>query len=210
MIFEPKQKNKVPEVTIIALFVCAGVALAFSSIEAIGGKGILQFLAMALFCAMIFVTVRYKFTYFRYSIRKAAVRNKSLHHDDDDEEASDDGELVTESADDSLPLTSLSPDRLELVIDRRQGNGKWGTECIIRLSDIYSCTILPRHKDEFDKLSAENKKVGKYKYFKNLAAPDQTAILADSPSGRVMVFIETDDKLCEYLRSVSVYNNRNK
>ena len=207
MRFEPKQKNKVPEVTVLALFVCAGVAYAFSSFEAMGGRGILQLVAIVLFCAMIFVAVRYKFTSFRYSIRKASIQKKSLHHDED--EGNDESELALEGANDDLPLTSLSPSVLELVIERRQGNGKWGTECILKLSEIYSCSILPEHKDEFEKISAENKKVGKYKYFRNLVAPDQTAILANSPTGKVMVFIETEKKLSEYLRSVAIYNKGN-
>ncbi len=205
MIFEPKQKNKAPEVTVLALFVCAGVAYAFSSIEAIGGKSILQLLAVALFCAMIFVAVRYKFTSFRYSIRRTAVQKKSLHHDDGDE-----GELALEGADDNIPVTALSPNRLELVIERRQGSGKWGIECILKLSDIYTCTILPDGKDEFEKISAENKRIGKYKYFKNMVTPYQTVLTANSPSGKVMVFLETDKKLSEYLRSVAVFNNGNK
>lgn len=207
MIFEPKQKNKVPEVTVLALFVCAGTAYAFSSFDAIGGRGILQLVAMVLFCAMIFVAVRYKFTSFRYSIRKAAIQKKSLHHDD--EEGDGECELAFEGADDSLPVTSLPPSMLEFVVERRQGNGKWGTECILKLSEIYSCSILPQHKDEFEKISAENKRLSKYKYFRNLAVPDQTAILANSPTGKVMVYIETEKKLSEYLRSVALYNKEN-
>ena len=207
MIFEPKQKNKVPEVTVLALFLCAGIAYAFSAVEAISGRGILQLLAVALFVAMVFIAVRYKFTSFRYVVRKAAVQKKSLHHDDEDGDS--ESELAYEGFDNSIPVTSLPPSALELVIERRQGSGKWGTECVLKLSEIYSCSILPEHKDEFERISAENKKVGKYKYFRNLVAPDQTAILANSPTGKVMVFIETEKKLSEYLRSVAVFNSEN-
>ena len=205
MTFEPKQKNKAPEVTVLCLFIAAGVAFGFSAVELIPGRGVLQLLALVLFCAMIFIAVRYKFTYYRYSVRKAASMRRSLHHDDEEEDEESCKEPALEQGDD-IPVTALAPKMLELVVERKQGNGKWVSECILRLSDIDTCHTLPDCKEEFEKVMEGNKRTAKYKYFRNLVVPEKTVITADSPSGKVMVYLEYEKKLTEYLRAVAEYN----
>lgn len=206
MTFEPKQKNKVPEVTVAALFVCAAVALAFSSIELIPGKGVLQSLAFILLGATLFVFLRYKMTFFKYSIVVADSRPKrSLHHEDDDEAVPAEGELSYEDAL-SMPITAVPPKMLEFRVERRQGKGAYTTECLLKLTDIERCIALPEEKDLHEKLLSENRRVGKYKYFRNMQNPDQIVLLASAPSGKVIVYLERDSKFFEYLRAVAAYN----
>lgn len=208
MTFEPKQKNKVPEVTVAALFVCAGVSFAFSAIELIPGKGFLQLLSMALICAMVFVFVRYKMTSFRYSIRVSAKREKkSLHHEDDDEEpVLAEGEIDYEEAL-SMPITSVPPKMLELCVERRQGKGAYTMECLVKLTDIECCYSLPEESELWAECFKSNKRLPKYKYFKNMATPDQMVLIASAPTGRVIAYLEKDEKMCSYLKAVSAFNN---
>ena len=208
MIFELKQKNKVPDVTVLALFICAGVAFGFASFEGLSGRGILQLVALVIFCAMIFVAVRYKFTGIRYSLRPCAMVKRSLHREDD-EDGDEEREEAFEGPN-ALPITSLPPSRVELVVDKCQGRGKWGSECVIRLSGVMQCVQLPEEKDKYAKLLSENKRVPKYKYFKNMAVAEQTVILAEMQSSKVLVYLETERKLTEYLRAVAVYNRGEK
>jgi len=204
MSFEPRQKNKVPEVAILCLFLAAGVAFAFSSFEWMVGRGFLQLFALTFFCAMAFVLVRYKMTTFRYSVRLSAPKERSLHHEDDDGELCVDGISYEDAT--GMPVKSLPPKMLELVVERRQGKGAFYTECILKLSEIESCTLLPEEAEAFKALSAQNKRLTKYKYFRNMVAPNQAAIVSGSPSGRVIVYIEAEKELCEYLKAVAAYN----
>lgn len=206
MTFEPKQKNRAPEVCVTALFVCSLIATGFSSLEFISGRGILQFIALVLVCAALFIFIRYKTTSFRYTVKVfEGGEKKSLHHEDDEEAVAAEGEMSMDEAR-SLPVTAVPPEMLELRIERRNGRGPYLTECLLRLTDIEKCLALPEEKDPFAKLLSENKRLGKYKYFKNLQVSEQMVLLSDSPSGKVFVFLERDAKLFEYLRAVAAYN----
>ena len=208
MNFEPRQKNKVPEITVAALFVCAGVAFSFSAIELIPGKGFLQLCAMALLCAMLFIFIRYKMTYFRYSVRVAKKQSQSLHHEDEEERVTETGITYEEAL--SMPIKSVPPEMLELVVERRQGKGDWVTECLLKLSDIECCYSLPEEKDAWEEEMQRNRRLTKYKYFKNMAVAEQITLISSSPSGRVMVYLEKDGKLFQYLRAVAAYNRNEK
>ena len=204
MKFEPKQKNRIPEVTVCALFVSAGVAFSFSAVELIPGKGFLQLLAMALLCAMLFVFIRYKMTSFRYVVRVAKKQNESLHHEDDEEAVPEHG--ITYERALSMPITAVPPEMLELAIERRQGRGEWVTECLLKLTDIECCYSLPEEKDAWGEVYSKKRRLPKYKYFRNMAVSDEIVMISDSPSGRVTVYLEKEVKLFQYLRAVSRYN----
>ncbi len=208
MKYEPKQKNKIPEVTVAALFVCAGVAFAFSSIELIPGKGMLQLLAVALIVAMVFIFIRYKMTSFCYSVRVSAPGSKKSLHHEDDEETVKEGAVSYEDAL-SLPITAVPPSMLELVCERRQGKSAWITECLLKLTDIEGCYFLPEEEKEFSKALSSNKRIGKYKYFKNMFPAEQMVIISDSPAGRIAVYLEYDRKICDYIKAVAGYNKGN-
>ncbi|MBQ4066178.1 MAG: hypothetical protein IJD22_00915 [Clostridia bacterium] len=204
MSFEPKQKNKSADVLIAALFLCAGVAYGFSVIESIKGKGILQMLALVLVGAMTHVFIRYKLTSFRYSVR-VSQRVSSLHHEDDEAET----ETVPEGGE-NAPVTSLAPELLELVVDRWQGKGTPVSECVIKLKDMECCCALPHQREKWDKIYSENKRLPRYKYMKNMSIAEQMAIIATVPTGKVMIFLEWDKKLFEYLSAVCEYNRTKK
>lgn len=208
MKFEPKQKNKIPEVTVAALFVCAGVAFGFSAVELIPGKGFLQLLAMALLCAMLFVFVRYKMTGFCYSVRVGSKPARSLHHEDDEETVPEGGISYEDAL--SLPVTAVPPEMLEFVVERKQGKGAFVTECLLKLTDIECCFALPEEEHTLCEALSQNKKMGKYKYFKNLSVAQQIVLISDSPSGKVAVYLEYDKKLCDYLKAVAAYNKDKK
>lgn len=207
MKFEPRQKNKAPEAVILATFLCAGIALAFSAIEGIAGGGILQTVALVLFGAMIFVAVRYKFTSFRYTVKVAEFSKKSLHHEDDEEEKEEEVPLTPDGKE--PPVTAYPPKRLLLTVERRQGRGAWVTECLVRLSEVHACYVLPEDKETAGAAlkSKEYRRAPRYKYFKNLVAPEQTVLIADTAMGKTVIYLETDRKISEYLKSVAAYNS---
>lgn len=205
MIFEPKQNNRVPDVTVLCLFACSAVAMGFGKVEGIPGNGLLQFLAIVFLCAMIFVVVKYKLTSFRYTVKLIPKKGKSLHHDDDEDE---ERALCYEQAE-KLPVKSIPPEMLALWVERRQGKGSFVTECMIELSKIHACLYLPEEKELFDNIVKENKGIGKYKYFRNMSVSESCVIFADSPAGKILVFLETEEELFHYLRAVAAYNNEN-
>ncbi len=208
MKFEPRQKNKIPEITTCALFVCAGVAFSFCAVEQIPGKGFLQLCAMAMLCAMLFVFIRYKMTSFRYVVRVSKKPGDSLHHEDDEEVVPEGGISYDQAL--SMPVTAVPPEMLELVVERRQGKGDWVTECLLKLTDIECCYSLPEEKDAWSEVLSKNRRLVKYKYFRNMAVSDEMILISNSPSGRVMVHLEKDGKLFQYLRAVATYNKNDK
>lgn len=203
MIFEPRQNNRVPDVTVLCLFICSAVAMGFGKMEGIPGNGILQTLALIFLCTMIFVVIRYKLTSFRYTVKILPKTGKSLHHEEDED---DEKELCYEQAE-KLPVKSLPPEMLSLCVERRQGKSAWVTECLVELSKIHACLSFPEEKDEIEKIMKENKGVGKYKYFRNMSVANYTVLFTDSPAGKILVFLENNDELFHYLRAVSTYNN---
>jgi len=200
MIYEPRQNNRVPDVCVLCLLICAGVAYAFSIIDSLPGRGMLQAVSLCLFCAVIFIAVRYKFTSFRYTISVDHSGRRSRHHADDEETVTAGGMSCEEA--ERLPIRSVDPSLLVLRIERRQGRGPWGTECIIGLSEITSCCLLPEEEERFEKMEAEFKGGARYKYFKNMAAEKKTVITADTKSGKVMVWLERDANISPFLHEL--------
>ncbi|MBR6675951.1 MAG: hypothetical protein IKL24_01310 [Clostridia bacterium] len=206
MIFEPKQKNKNPEVAILCLFIAAGVAFAFSGLDVAYARGVLQFFGLAFVCAMLYILIRYKFTRYRYTVKAAPKAEKSLHREDDDTEE----EYCPEGGKKELPITALDPSLLVFTVEKKQGNSQWTTECLLRLQDINAVLSLPEEKERLKKLKAEKKGSSTYKYTKNMAWPSKAVISSASSLGNVLVYIEADAKLFDYLRAVAAYNNENK
>lgn len=206
MIHEPKHKNKAPEICILAFFVCATVLLAFSAVEGIAGKGVLQMGGLILFCPMVYILVRYKFTFFTYTVRRAKGISKSLHHED---------EAVVADADGSaeLPITALPPEALELCVDRRQSRGGAYSECVVRLSEIEECFRLSNDKKE---RRIQKKRLGRaptYKYLVNMVGSNQLLLVVTILGKRAFVILEAEGKFADYLCAVAGYNNdsaRNK
>ncbi len=206
MIFEPKQKNKNPEAAILSLFIATGVAFAFSYLDVAYAKGILQFFGLAFVCAMLYILIRYKFTRFRYTVKTAPKAEKSLHREDDDAEE----KYCPEGGRKELPITAIDPSLLVFTVEKKQGNSPWTTECLLRLQDINAVLSLPEEKDALKNLKAEKKGSSTYKYTKNMAWPHKTVISSASSLGNVLVYIEADKKLFDYLRAVASYNKENK
>ena len=107
------------------------------------------------------------------------------------------------------PVTMYPPKKLVFVVERRQGNSRWNMECLVRLTDIHACFTLPEDKEALDAALKENRRAPKYKYFKNMATPDQTVLIADTMGGKAIVYFETERKMSEYLKSVAAFNNQN-
>ncbi|MBE6714306.1 MAG: hypothetical protein E7575_03335 [Ruminococcaceae bacterium] len=202
MNYIPKQKNKAADVTILALFLCATVAVGFSAIEMIPGKGILQSVGLFIFVAMIYVLVRYKFTTFEYQIRIAAKPKKSLHNEDSEEETVKEGGEVK-----GLPITAMPPEALELCINRKQGRRNEYFECIVRLSEIESCQRLPNDKKEKKEALKKIGKMPTYKYLVNMVGADQLLLTAKVLGKRVIIIIEAEGKFADYLCAVARFNN---
>ena len=204
MIFEPKQKNKNPEASILCLFIAAGVAFAFSYLDVAYARGILQFFGLSFVCAMLYILIRYKFTRYRYTVKTAPKAEKSLHREDDGDE-----EYCPDGGKKDLPITAMDPALLVFTVEKKQGSSPWTGECLLRLCDINAVLSLPEEGDALKKLKAE-KKPSVYKYTKNMAWPKKAVISSESSLGNVLVYIEADGKLFDYLRAVAKYNNENK
>jgi len=203
MIYEPKHKNKAPEICILAFFICATVLLAFSAVEGIAGKGVLQMGGLILFCPMVYILVRYKFTFFTYTVRRAKSASKSLHHEDETVLAEGEGNA-------ELPITAFPPEALELCVDRRQGRGGAYSECVVRLSEIEECIRLSNDKKE---RKIQKKRLGKasvYKYLVNMVGSNQLLLVVTILGKRAFVILEADGKFADYLCAVAGYNREEK
>lgn len=202
MCFEPKQKNRVPEALTAALLVCAAVCVIFSSFEQIKGRGILQTLALIMFCAMIFFLVKYKLTRTRYTLR---LRNDSFDGDSEGEAAP-----IDENGKER-PLTAYPPRMLELTVEKAQGNGKFVTECVVALSDILTCQPYP--SDDRAARKAMRREAGAgptYKYVRNPVGADKWYITVRTAQGTAKLILEPGEKLGEYLSAVASYNKEQR
>lgn len=206
MSFEPRQKNKAPDAFILAMFVCAAVASAFSSWNAMRGRGFLQTLALALFAALIFVLVRYKLTRVRYTVRlKTVKRGYGSEDDEDDPVPAYDGEGG------EPPITSFAPEKLEFIVEKAQSRNTFVTECLVALSDIIFCKPYPaKDKALRRSLKAEAGKGLTYKYVKNMVGAELWIMCVKTSQGRAKIIFEPSAKMGEYLSAVAGYNNQKK
>lgn len=202
MCFEPKQKNRVPEVLTGGLLLCAAVCVVFSSFEQIKGRGILQTFALIMFCAMIFFLVKFKFTRIRYTLR---FRDGFSAKDFDGETCA-----VGKSGGER-PITSYPPRMLELAVEKAQGNGRFVTECVVALADIITCQPYPSgDRAERKKIRTEAGSGPSYKYVRNIVGADEWYITVRTVQGKAKLILELDEKTGGYLAAVASYNKENR
>ena len=194
MEFEPKQKNKVPDMAVLCLFLCAAVCFVFGSIDGIVGRSILQLVSLVFFCAMIFVLVKYKFTRLRYTIR---LKEKKGYGEDDEEEF---------STSPGTPVTAYPPDALELYIESAQGKRTFIGENLVSLDRIICFTKFPDVKSEKKKLKQKYGKIRGYRYVKNPVNADRWLLVAETDIGKVRILLEPGEKMANYLSAVAAYN----
>ncbi len=205
MSFEPRQKNKAPDVFMLAMFVCAAVAAGFSSVEGLKGRGFLQTLVLVLFSALIFVLVRYKMTRIRYTVRIKTVKKGYGSEDDDDAET----ETVREGGEPSV--TSIAPERLEFIAEKAQSRNTFVTECLVELTDIISCQpYAAADKARRREIKKEAGKGPVYKYVKNMVGADTWLMCVKTTQGKAKIIFEPSAKMGEYLSAVAGYNDQKK
>lgn len=196
MEFEPKQKNKVPELWVLCLFICAVVSIIFGNMNGINGRGILQTLSLVFFCALIFILVKYKYTRIRYTVRKKAPRGYGDEDGDEPENT-------------QCSITALPPKSLELVVESARSRQTFVAENLIPLDKITACVKLPAGKAE-KKALLNNYKEGKtFKYLRNMACPDKWLLVAENELGKVIIVFEPNEKMANYLCAVAAYNREN-
>ena len=195
MEFEPKQKNKAPDLLILGLFLCGVCCLVFGNINGVVGKGVLQIIAVVFFCIMIFVAVKYKFTRLRYTVRKKAPKG---YGDEDGAEISDD-----------TPVISCPPSSLELIVETAQGRRTFIGENLVSLDKITEFCPVPEVKSEKKALLTKYKKASKYKYLKNMVGAGEYLLAAKTEMGDAVLIIEPDEKMAQYLSAVARYNRDN-
>ncbi len=181
MIYEPKQKNKAPDILLLAFFICGSVCYAFSGLNFIRGRGILQGLVLVFFCGLIYVAVKYKFTRTRYVVRPKEA----------------DGGAVPESADEENVSASfikhLPPERLQFVVEKQQGRRGFVSECILSGADIVSFTRLSADGSERKKTVVAAGKIPEFKYLRNIVGAQQWLLTARGDSSDIKIIIEADD-----------------
>lgn len=191
MEFEPKQKNKAPEMLTLALFFCALVCVVFGSIEGIRYRGILQSIAIILFAGMIYVLVKYKFTRVRYTVRK---KDKKGYGSED------------EVPEDGAPVLSCPPSSLELLIETAQGKRTFIGEALIPLDKITEVGKMPTVRSEKKALNERFRKTQKYTFLKNMVGADEYYLAAKTDVGDVKIVFEPNKKMADYLSAVARYN----
>lgn len=205
MSFEPRQKNKAPDVFMLAMFVCAAVAAGFSSWDGLRGRGFLQGMVLVLFGLLIFVLVRYKMTRIRYTVRMKTVKKGYGSEDDDDTVPAYEGESG------ERPITSIAPEKLEFIVEKAQSRNTFVTECLVELNDIVFCKPYSTvSKEEQKKIKAEAGKSPTYKYVKNMVGASTWLMCVKTPQGKAKIIFESSAKMGEYLSAVAGYNNSNK
>ena len=197
MEYEPKQKNKAPDMTVLALFLCGAVCMVFGSIEGVFGRGFLQLISLVFFCAMIFVLVKYKFTRIRYTVRLKAPKG---YGDEDGEE--------DVAADAAKPVTAYPPSRLELYIESAQGKRTFIGENLVDLDKIVFFKKIPDVKSEKKALSAIYTKLRGFRYLKNMAGAEKWLLVAETDMGNIKIILEPGEKMAAYLSAVATYNTQ--
>ena len=202
MNYSPKQKNKAPDIWVLALFISAAVMALFGNYNGIKGRGILQSISLILFGVMIYVLVRFKYSNIRYTVRR---KSEGRYGDEDGDE------ILRDADGKELPVTAYPPEKLEMVIEKSQGKRGYVAECLIALDDITSCRPVPSDKAERKKLIRENRKNKKFRYSKNMVGGEMWLISVATKEGTASIFFECDDgKMTDYLRAVAKYNSDNR
>lgn len=196
MIHQPTQKNRVPEATVLALFLCATVGFVSACFQQIAGRGFLQFLSLIFYCAMIVILVQYKFCRIRYIIRPGRRA--------EEEEAGDTGEQ-------SSSVLRLPPNHLDFVVEKAQGRRALTAECVLSLGMLTTCVVLPEGRKERGKIVKQYKKAKTYKYLRNMVGARQCMLVfAGGETDDVKLIIEASEEMEGYLSAVARYNREQK
>ncbi len=189
MIHQPKQTNRAPEATVLALFLCATVGFVSACFQQIAGRGFLQILSLIFYCAMIVILVRYKFCRIRYIIRPG-------RHAEDAETGS---------------ALSLPPKQLDFVVEKAQGRRALTAECVLSLGMLTTCVILPLERKERRRIIRQYKKAKTYKYLCNMVGARQCMLVfTGGETEDVKLIIETSEEMEGYLSAVARYNREQK
>ncbi|MCI8610341.1 MAG: hypothetical protein HFE66_00290 [Clostridiales bacterium] len=203
MIHQPEQKNRAPEATVLALFLCATVGFVFASFSGIAGRGFLQGMALVFFCAMIYILVRYKFFRIRYIVRP----NNKASTDDTEEPAASVQSDNTKSG----SALRLPPDRLDFVVEKAQGRRVLTAECVLSLGNLISCIPLPQHRRDRRKITRQYKKAKTYRYLRNMVGAHQCMLIFSSREmDDVKLIIEPSEEMEGYLSAVARFNREKK
>ena len=201
MIHQPEQKNRAPEATLLALFLCATVGFVFASFSGIAGRGFLQGLALVFFCAMIYILVRYKFFRIRYIVRPGNRTNT----DSEEKNAAESSTTKSGSA------LRLPPDRLDFVVEKAQGRRVMTAECVLSLGTLASCVPLPQQRRERKEMIRRHKKAKTYRYLRNMVGAHQCMLIFSSRGmDDVKLIIEPSEDMEGYLSAVARYTREKK
>ncbi len=205
VIHQPEQKNRAPEATVLALFLCATVGFVFASFSGIAGRGFLQGLSLVFFCAMIYILVRFKFFRIRYIVR--AGRREDADSDGQEKNAA---AADSSAAKGGSPLR-LPPDRLDFVVEKAQGRRVMTAECVLSLGTLTSCIPLPQPRRARKRIIRQHKKAKTYRYLRNMVGGHQCMLIFSSLGmDDVKLIIEPSEDMEGYLCAVARYNRENR
>lgn len=197
MIHQPEQKNRVPEASVLALFLCATVGFVSASFHQIAGRGFLQILSLIFYCAMIIILVRYKFFRIRYIIRPSRQAEQ-------EEEESD-------TSDKNKSALRQPPSQLDFVVEKAQGRRALTAECVLSLGTLTTCVILPDEYKERRKIIRQYKKAKTYKYLRNMVGARQCMLIFEGgETDDMKLIIEASENMEGYLSAVARYNRDQK
>ena len=200
MIHQPEQTNRTPEAAVLALFLCATVSFVSASFDQIAGRGFLQGLGLLFFCAMIYILVRYKFSRIRYIVRPG----KKAQSDAEETGAEANGEKGGSAL-------RLPPDKLDFVVEKKQGSRIFSAECVLSLGALVSCIPLPDRRRDRRNITSQYKKAKTYHYLQNMVGAHQCMLVFQSRDmGDIKLMIEPSENMEGYLSAVARYNREKK
>lgn len=195
MTHQPNQKNRVPEATVLALFLCATVGFVSACFHQIAGRGFLQILSLIFYCAMIIILVRYKFCRIRYIIRPGRRA---------EEETDNTGEQHGSAL-------HLPPKQLDFVVEKAQGRRALTAECVLSLGTLTTCVVLPEGRKERGRIVKQYRKAKTYKYLRNMVGARQCMLVfTGGETDDVKLIIEASEEMEGYLSAVARYNREQK
>ncbi len=196
MIHQPNQKNRAPEATVLALFLCATVGFVSACFHQIAGRGFLQILSLIFYCAMILILVRYKFCRIRYIIRP----NRQAEEEETDTTGKQSGSAL-----------HLPPKQLDFVVEKAQGRRALTAECVLSLGTLTTCVVLPEGRKERGRTIKQYRKAKTYKYLCNMVGARQCMLVfAGGETDDVKLIIEASEEMEGYLSAVARYNREQK
>ncbi len=190
MKYSPESGKSRVSVTAVLLLVAAAVTFMIPNIPAVSAvvpSGVVQFVALLIAVAGIFILVRFRFVTFTYVL--------DLRSDGTDPDA-------VRAYSGEADVTRVPRDLLDFTVFKKQGQRQPVAECILGIDELEAVKDFPGRRGIVREMRRE---YGAVSYFDYTASPRPESVVVlvfSEPDKKIAVAIECDEKMKNALNSL--------